>query len=445
MAAGTSQGELMRRAGEGAAQWIWRIAAGRAATVLCGPGNNGGDGYVIAESLRRRGLDVVVIAPVEPSGKAACAARKAYKGKILATAGGRRAPILVDALFGYGLSREVGGDYADLLEKTHAIHGTKIAVDVPSGVESDSGRWLGNAYDYQCTLALGAWKRAHWLMPASAAMGIKKLVPIGLACDTSGETLSSRPRLNAPDADSHKYRRGLLEVVGGAMPGAALLACKAAMHAGAGYVKLLGDHCHPAAPADLVMEKGDLSGVLGDRRIAALLVGPGLGRDDRARSRVAQVLEAGKPAVIDADALHLLDWDMLEGVEAGCLILTPHEGELSALCKSFGVTVESKRDKTEGLRDAIGANILAKGPDTLLASAEGGLVYFPQGSSWLSVAGSGDVLAGIIASRLAGHGDPGRAGEEAVWLHQRAASLAGVAFTATQLVKAVKPALADFL
>lgn len=444
-AADVDEWELMRRAGEGAAQWIWRIAAGRAVTVLCGPGNNGGDGYVIAEWLRARGVDVLVVAPKDPSTNVAKRARGGFAGAVMTALEGRRAPVLVDALFGYGLSRPVEGAFADLLEEAHACHEYSIAIDVPSGVESDTGCWLGGDRRVDLTLALGAWKRAHWLMPASAAMGAKRLIEIGLGELPREERLSPRPKFSVPAADSHKYRRGLLAVVAGAMPGAPILAAEAAMRCGAGYVKLLSEHSHPDAPADLVIDDAALDEALNDDRIDALLIGPGLGRDEAARSRLHAVLEAGAPAVLDADALHLLDWDALEGVDASRLLLTPHEGELAALCKAFDIDADTKLDRATGLRDAIGASVLAKGPDTLLAPAAGGLVFFRPSSSWLSVAGTGDVLAGIAGGRLAHHKDPARAAEEALWLHGEAARIAGAAFTAGQLAHTVSPALAHFL
>ena len=441
-ASGVSEWELMQRAGTGAAEWIWRIAAGRAVTVLCGPGNNGGDGYVIAEFLRARGLDVLVVAPKEPATESARKARSTYRGAVATDLGERHAPVLVDALFGFGLTREVAGQFAQLLEESNATHSYCISIDRPSGVASDTGRWRGDAFHCDLTLALGAWKRAHWLMPASAGMGEKRLVEIGVFGGGQGH-LSPRPVFAAPAPDSHKYRRGVLAIVAGAMPGAAALAAEAAMRAGAGYVKLLSEHSHPDAPAELVIDRGEQA--WNDARTDAFLVGPGLGREEEARKRLAKVLDTAQPAVIDADALHLLDWDALEGVAAHRLLLTPHEGELAALCKAFGVTAESKLDRTCGLRDATGVNVLAKGPDTVLAPAVGGLVFFPPASSWLSVAGTGDVLAGIAASCLARHGDAPRAAEEAVWLHREAARIAGPVLTAGELARAVRPAFATFL
>ena len=441
--AGTSEWALMQRAGKGAAQWVARASAGRPVTVLCGPGNNGGDGYVIAESLRRHGHDVLVIAPREPGTETARTARAQYSGEIT-DAGPLHHAVVVDCLFGYGLARAVEGDFAKLLEELAVKDCYKIAIDVPSAVESDTGKVLGPLPRYDLTLALGAWKQAHVLMPSMAAMGVQRCVPIGLDLATASAGLSNRPRLSPPAVDAHKYRRGLLAVIAGAMPGAPLLAAEAAMRGGAGYVKLLSEHSHPDAPAELVIEQGDLGQSLADERIAAMLVGPGLGRDEVARDRLVQVLAYRRPAVLDADALHQLDPELLAKADPSTICLTPHEGELEKLCEVFGVSGSSKIDRARRLHDVTGLAILAKGPETVLVS-DVTTSFFPRGSSWLSVAGTGDVLAGIVGARLAVHGERHRACEEGVWLHHEAARWASPAFTAGELAHAVKPAMAALL
>lgn len=441
--AGVSEWDLMQRASRNAAEWVRRLAAGRAVTVLCGPGNNGGDGYVIAQCLAKAGNAVQIIAPEAPKTQTASKARKTFEGSV-SNDGDFTDPVIVDCLFGYGLSRPLSGSYADLVERLARHDGLRIAIDVPSGVHSDSGDVLGPVPNFQVTLALGAWKRAHWTMPATAKMGTKKLIPLGLETAMSDEAVSRTPKLSAPAAGSHKYKRGLLAIVTGDMPGAPLLAAEAAMHAGAGYIKMLSPHSHPAAPADLVILDVDPGEGLADPRIAACLVGPGLGRGETSRARLSATLESGKPSVVDADALHLLDPDLLEGCDAARLIVTPHEGELAALCKNFDVKADTKRERAIGLHQATGLTVLAKGADTMMA-VEAGFCYFSTASSWLSTAGTGDVLAGIIASRLAFHGDPFRAAEEAVWLHREAAHIAAPAFSASQLAKAVKPAMSVFL
>lgn len=323
-------------------------------------------------------------------------------------------------------------------------HVHSIAIDVPSGVDADTGDWPDGMAPWDCTLALGAWKRAHWSGEGAAQCGELRLVDIGVGDCESSERVSTRPLLSPPAWDAHKYRRGLVAIVPGAMPGASILAARAAMGAGAGYVKLLADGPTAAPPPDLVSETGDLVRLLSDERLGVVLVGPGLGRGDAARDRLASVLAAGKPTVLDADALHVLDPTLLNSCDPKQIVITPHEGELAKLCDTFGVSGESKRELAVNLHDQTGLTVLAKGPDTLLAHAEG-VTYFPRGSSWLSVAGSGDVLAGIIASRLAGHGEPVRAAEEGVWLHHEAARLAGVAFSPSDLAQAVRSAYATFL
>ncbi|MGE5952639.1 MAG: NAD(P)H-hydrate epimerase, partial [Qipengyuania vulgaris] len=310
MDAGVSEWELMQRAGEGAAQWLARVAGGRSVCVLCGPGNNGGDGYVIAESLRRRGLEVDVVAPKEPGSETARTGREHFFGEI-STGKLPRACVYVDCLFGYGLSRKVEGEFATFLASLREASGYKVAIDVPSSIASDTGELLGPEVGYDLTLALGAWKRAHFTMPAMARMGVKRMVDIGIDFPDETPRLCLPPKLKPPAANAHKYKRGLLAIVAGKMPGAPLLAAEAAMRSGAGYVKLLSEHSHPDAPAELVIDDTALAGGLGDARIGAVLVGPGLGRGEGASERLKTVLSTGHPLVLDADALHLLHHSML--------------------------------------------------------------------------------------------------------------------------------------
>lgn len=439
MAEGVSEWELMQRAGEGAAQWVLRAACGRPVTILCGPGNNGGDGYVIAQFLLERGVDVHVIAPAPPATQTAQTARAAFLGSVLEN-GEISTPLVVDCLFGYGLSREVGGAFANLLISMSAHDCYRIAIDLPSSIQADSGEALGPIADYDLTLALGAFKPAHFLMPNAPAMGQLRLVDIGLNINHPMACLSQSPHIAAPATDAHKYLRGLVAVVAGPTAGAPVLAAEAAMRSGAGYVKLLTDFEHGSVPADLVVERGELNNKVADPRITSILVGPGLGRDRSALDRLSTALETGKPVVVDADALRLLDPDMLEGCDPSRLCLTPHEGELTSLCHAFDIEGGGKLARVQRLHDVTGMTILAKGPDSILCSL-GKTWFFERGSSWLSVAGSGDVLAGILAARLAVHGDPALAVREAVALHNKAASLAGPSFTAGMLAHCVSAAM----
>lgn len=441
--AGTSVSELMEIAAGGAAEWIRRVAAGRSVTVLCGPGNNGGDGYVIARRLREAGNAVTVIAPLAPKTEAAKEAKRRWDGPV-ATSASAEGDVFVDCLFGSGLARPLVAEHALLLRDLAARHRYRVAVDVPSGIASDSGAVLNERLPtFDLTLALGAWKFAHWRLPGRALMGQMRLVPIWIAPVEGAAQLIGRPTIAAPLADSHKYRRGLLGIVGGAMPGAGLLAASAAQRAGAGYVKIFARVADPRTPADIVTETAPLAEALQDDRIAAVLVGPGLGRDGAAKALLGEAVRNARALVLDADALMLLAPNML--ARDVPMLATPHDGELETLCRTFGVVAEGRQARALALAKVSGMVVLAKGPDTCVAAPDGRLALAPPASSWLSVAGTGDVLAGIAASRMAGGADPFTAACEAVWLHGEAARRAGPAFTTTLFAERVAEALAAAL
>lgn len=440
---GITVDELMAVAAGGAAEWIRRIAAGRSVTVLCGPGNNGGDGYVIAEILRREGLEVTVIAPMEPTTEAAQNARAKFQGKVQSSGKGASGDVFVDCLFGSGLSRPLSPEHELLLRDLAQKHLIRVAVDLPSGVESDSGRLLNEKLPaHDVTLALGAWKFAHWLLPARARMATKRLVSIGVEPTSGAAELITKPKLSAPMLDAHKYSRGLCAVVGGDMHGAATLAAKAAQRSGAGYVKLLAEG-HMSLDPDLVCDGSALRDVLQDQRLKAVLVGPGLGRSELGARKVREVLSHDRAVVLDADALHAMHPDMLK--PDANVLATPHDGELEALCKTFGVIAQGRKDRAQALAKASGMMICAKGPDTVIAAPDGRVALAPPAPSWLSVAGTGDVLAGIAVSRMATGSDPFTAACEAVWLHGEAARHSGPAFTAGDLADNVGHALASCL
>ena len=444
VARGIGVEELMRRAGRGAAEWTWRIASGHAVTVLCGPGNNGGDGYVIAEAIRERGGQVTVITAAEPRTDAARNARALYRGEVADPGRDVRGEVFVDCLFGSGLTRPLSDEHAALLRRLAASHRYAIAVDLPSGIESDSGALLGEGLPrFDLTLALGAWKYAHFLTPAASEMGELRLVDIGVDAVRGAAIRLARPRLDMPGADSHKYSRGLLGVVAGGMTGASVLAGIAAQGAGAGYVKLLGEG--GMHPCDLVLETAPLAQAVEDKRLNALLIGPGLGRDANALERLVTSLASDIPTVVDADALRLIAPRLL-AARAAPLVATPHEGELAALEAAFGCPGSgSKAERAVALAKACGIVIVAKGPDTVIAASDGRLAFSQRASSWLSVAGTGDVLAGVIASRLAAGIEAFDAACQGVWLHGDAARRLPPAFTASGLAAAIPAALADCL
>ncbi|GMN14398.1 NAD(P)H-hydrate epimerase [Altererythrobacter sp. MTPC7] len=446
--AGLPEYELMVRAGEAAAQWVWRVSAGGRVTILCGPGNNGGDGYVIARWLHARGADVAVVAAMEPKTASAREARADYKGEVLPTDTGRAGGTFVDCLFGYGQDRPLSGDLFAVLEGLRERHDRSIAVDLPSGVSSDRAKLLNDIRPHDVTLALGAWKWAHWAMPASAVMGQRRLVDIGLSAGDNTATLITKPVLGPPPPDAHKYSRGLVAVVAGEMPGACALTARAAQHGGAGYVKVLSEKPMPPLPDNIVIDASPLAEALADERIDAVVVGPGFGRSRDAAERLGTVLNARSDAalVIDADALHLLSPEPSDFGDRP-VVLTPHEGELSALEKAFGEAQEqgpapAKLDKARNIAAKTGAIVAAKGADTIVAGTDSAMIA-PPAPSWLSTAGTGDVLAGLVGSRLATGRAPMDAAAEAIWLHSEAARRAGPVFSADGLVECLPDAYAS--
>ena len=424
MAGGTTVDALMARAGAGVAAAVRRLAGAGEILVLCGPGNNGGDGYVAAAMLRAAGRAVRVAASGDPRTPAAIRARAGWEGPVEPIDTAAPAPVLVDGLFGTGLSRPLPDATAAALARLDAGAALTIAIDVPSGIATDDGAILSPARA-DVTLALGAPKPCHLLQPGAAACGAVRLIDIGVAVESPDRVLS-RPSLSAPGADDHKYSRGMVAVIAGAMPGAAALAATAAAHL-AGYVLLIGSSTDRLPHA--IVRRRWSAAALDDRRIGAILVGPGLGRDEGARDRLSAALASDRPLVIDGDALHLLDAAALRG-RGAATILTPHAGEFAAL---FGTGAGSRLERARAAAADTGATIVLKGADTIVAQPDGATRIAEAAPAWLASAGTGDVLAGIVAARLAAGAAPLAAAGAAVWLHGEAARRAGPAFLADAL------------
>lgn len=451
--AGTSVDALMLRAGQGAAALIWRIGGITPTLILCGPGNNGGDGYVIAEFLRLKGVPVTVAALTDPRTDAARSARAGFGGEVISLADATPNPQVVDCLFGSGLARPIDQPVWSALDRLVRAAQRSFAIDLPSGMDADHALWLNEPLAFDHVLALGAYKFAHLLEPTASDCKALSLVSIGVEAANPSASRIEKPRISPPDARSHKYRRGLVAVVVGAMPGAAILAARAAQGTGAGYVKLIGSGPAPAMlPADIVWERADdaqdVADRLADARIGSVLVGPGLGRDSRANALLAAAVSCSHPLIIDADAIHLLRANVKAiANRTAPVVLTPHHGEFVALAESIGLPPDqpNKAFRAAGMAKAVGAHVLYKGADSVIAAPDGQVVIADRQCAWLSVAGSGDVLAGCIAARLANHGSALDAMTEATWLHNRAAQIAGPAFTALQLAQALPMALESCL
>lgn len=439
IAAGSDVETLMARAGAAVADAAWQFGGGQETLVLCGPGNNGGDGYVIAALLRARGGKVRVAASCEPKTTAARAAREAWSGAVEPLLDAASAPLLIDALFGTGLTRGLDDDSSRALRRLADGARLKVAVDLPSGVATDDGAVLSAIPMFDMTVALGALKPAHLLQPAARAMGRIVIADIGLGAIESRTTLAAKPRLSAPSADAHKYTRGAVGVIGGGMWGAAVLAAAAAQKAGAGSVALSG--VAQGGPAALIRKSEDA--ILADARIGALLLGPGLGRDKEAEQKLSRVLAYRRQLVLDADALTLI------GAASGRIrqlstppVLTPHDGEFERL---FGDRGGSKINRARLAAQKSGAIIVYKGADTVIAAPDGRVGVAMPGPGWLASAGTGDVLAGVVAAMLAQGLEPFEAAGAAVWLHAEAARRAGPALIADDLVSCLPEAIAACL
>jgi len=429
---GTSVEELMERAGAALAEAAYRFAGPMPVLVLCGPGNNGGDGYVAARHLAERGVAVRVAALAEPKSGAAKRARGQWVGEVeQLSADTKGAPLLIDALFGTGLTR--GLDEAVSLLLSELVHEAivSIACDLPSGVETDSGALLNPLHDYDMTVTFGALKPAHLLHPAMDKCGRLVLADIGI--EVSGEWREiAAPELPALDPGGHKYNRGMVHALAGAMPGAIALAAKAAAYAGAGYVRVSTSRPIDGLPSSIVQID---HAPVNDERIGCLLVGPGLGD---APQVLTLALTSKALKVVDADAItHLGEPERLKGQDA---ILTPHEGEFRKL---FGDLPGTKPERALEAARRSGAIVVYKGPDTLVASPDGRLGFGPRAHPWLASAGTGDVLAGVIAAMRARGLPAFEAACAGVWLHGRAAEIAGPQLIADDLAAAIPAAIAS--
>lgn len=421
IAAGTPVEELMERAGRSAGEAIWRYAGPLPALVLCGPGNNGGDGYVIARAFRARGMMVRVAALAEPKSEAARKARAAWDGPVEALAGAKPAPLLIDALFGTGLARPLDDAVSRRLCDLPAE--VRVAVDLPSGVATDDGRVLSPVPDYDLTVTFQTLKPSHLLQPAARHMGRLVVADIGIEA-AGGLHEIGAPELPPPGPDDHKFSRGLVTIVAGDLAGAAALAAAAAVRAGAGVVRLQARGFVPGLPAAVVQRPGDPLDRLDDPRIGALLIGPGL--IDGGEALLEAALASGHPLVLDAGALRLLGARRAEGA-----ILTPHDGEFRAL---FGALAGSKVERARAASARSGAVVVYKGPDTVVAAPDGRAAIHAS-SSRLATAGTGDVLAGVVAAMRARGLEPFEAACAGVWLHGRAAERAGPGLIADDLVE----------
>jgi hydroxyethylthiazole kinase-like uncharacterized protein yjeF len=422
---------LMERAGAALAEAAYCHAGKMPALILCGPGNNGGDGYVAAQHLADRGVEVRIAAISEPKSEAAKWARGQWRGEVEAlNSSTGPSLLLIDALFGTGLREGLEDALQKQFYRLAAGSQMRIACDVPSGVDSDSGVELSSVPGFEMTVTFGALKPAHRLMPSMGKCGRVVLADIGIEASPEWHELG-QPVLPALDPGGHKYSRGLVHALAGKMPGAIALSAKAAAYSGAGYVRVSTSRSIDGLPSAIVQTD---TAEINDGRIGCLIVGPGMGDIPRV---LTLALTSHAPKVIDADAItHLGEPERLRGQDA---IITPHQGEFERL---FGKLEGSKADRALEAAKRSGAVIVYKGPDTLVASPDGRLGFAPPAPAWLASAGTGDVLAGMIAAMRARGLEAFEAASAAVWLHGRAAEIAGAQMIADDLAAAIPQALA---
>jgi ADP-dependent NAD(P)H-hydrate dehydratase / NAD(P)H-hydrate epimerase len=452
VAAGTPGVELMRNAGSAVAREAMRRWSARPVAVLCGPGNNGGDGFVAASALAASGWTVRVASLAlrdRLRGDAAYhAARWSGAVESLDPRVLDGAELVVDALFGSGLRRPLGADVAPTLAAVAKRRLPVIAIDVPSGLKGDTGESLG-AIAADCTVTFTRKKPGHLLLPGRDLCGATAVADIGtpvavlerIAVDTWGNGPALwRPQLPFVSSSSNKYTRGHALLCGGyPTTGAARLAARAAARVGAGLTTIAvpgaGLQVYAAALTSVMVrplaQPEDLARLLADSRISALLIGPGAGVNDTTRERARAMLASGRPVVLDADAISVFadrPRELFEAIETAC-VLTPHEGEFARLFGSAG----DKLTRARAAARESGAVIVLKGADTVIAAPDGRAIINSNAPAALATAGSGDVLGGLILGLLAQGMDAFLAAAAAVWLHGAAAADFGPGLLAEDL------------
>lgn len=466
-ASGLSSYGLMERAGQAVAASALRHFPGASRfVILCGPGNNGGDGYIAARALKQAGAAVAVHAFGDP------ATLKGDAATAFADFTGKTAPlsdyqpstgdVVIDALFGAGLSRDLPGEVTGIVRAVRENGLPVLAVDLPSGIDGRTGAVRGDAFEAVATVTFMCRKPGHLLLPGRIAAGEVEIFDIGIPNRIlAGHAVHMRVNspaiwhlaLPAQTDAAHKYVRGHLAVFSGpAMStGASRLSAMAGLRAGAGLVTLLSPGlalATNAAHLTAVMLKAvdgddDLKAILDDERLKTFVLGPGFGDGGKARDYVRLLAAGGRRLVLDADGITAFrtDPDLLFRSFAGLeprLVLTPHDGEFARLFPDLAG--DATLSKIERARDAAArsnAVIILKGADTVIAAPDGRVVVNENAPHWLATAGSGDVLAGIVGAHLAQGMPAFEAAACAVWRHGEAGRIAGAGLTAEDLITAL--------
>jgi ADP-dependent NAD(P)H-hydrate dehydratase / NAD(P)H-hydrate epimerase len=450
VAAGVASIDLMENAGQAVARAVMERWGPRAAVVLAGPGNNGGDGFVAARLLAEAGWPVrvaLVGAREALKGDAAVMAAR-WEGSVLPARPDvlQGADMAIDAVFGAGLSRDIEGPVADLVAALNACGSPVAAVDVPSGVDGATGAVRGCAVRADLTVTFFRRKPGHLLMPGREHCGNTVLADIGIPARVLDE-IAPQTHENAPPlwraampvrgAGGHKYSYGHAVAVSGGPwnTGAARLAAMGALRAGAGLVTMASPSAAlPVNAAHLTAimlaeadEAASLARLLEDRRKTAVLIGPAAGVTGETRAKVRACLASGAAVVLDADALSVFADQPQDLVEAIAehperpVVMTPHEGEFARVFGWLGEMPASRCDRARTAARTVNAVVLLKGPDTVVAAPDGRAAIAGNAPPWLATAGTGDVLAGMVLGLLAQRMGGFEAACAAVWLHGEAA------------------------
>lgn len=465
-ASGIDSFQLMTNAGEAlAALALAQYPDAQRFAVLCGPGNNGGDGYVAAAALARSGANVVVFAVTAgvlagdaAKARARFAGEAAPLGDYVATPG----DVIIDAIFGGGLSRDVSPEIAAIIATVRAQGLPVIAADIPSGLDGETGEVRGGAFAARHTVTFMARRPGHLLLPGRELCGTLHVVDIGIpkrfVAAHAGRLWENDPGLFAaalagPTAESHKYARGHVAVFSGGptSSGAARLSASAALKSGAGAVTLVSPPealLVNAAHLDAVMlreaDNRTIRSMLSDHRVSAFVIGPGYGVSAALCELALSLLI--KPTVLDADALTAFAAEpnaLFEAIHAGgaTVVMTPHEGEFGRLFPDLASASGSKVERARKAAARSGAVIVYKGADTVIAAPDGRAAINTNGPPDLATAGSGDVLSGVTAAMLAHAAPAFEAACAAVWIHGRAGQIAGRGLTAETLVDVIPEAI----
>ena len=487
---GTSISRLMANAGARVAETVLDRWPAHPVVVLCGPGDNGGDGYVAALRLRMAGRSVCVRALGSPRSAAASAAAERWAaaggasrpladwnaGGVLSTA---RRPLIVDALFGAGLSRPLDGPAAKAARQVRGAGAPVLSVDVPSGVDGDSGRVNGEAFSAAATVSFERARPGHFLGEGGGRTGELIVLPIGIPAAVlervallqaiwRSHPSAWRLRIDRTDSEKHKYCHGHVLVFSGppGAGGAARLAARAALRTGAGLVTVAVPRdavCEHAAQLNAVMVRGleggeDWVRALRDRRVSAAVIGPGSGPGAAQAVLAALDSQAGcrnpVPLILDADALTAFEGEpdnLFRRLVEHPALITPHEGEFARLFPDLALELrQGPRSIAEIVRDAArrsSAVVLLKGRCTTVASPDGNVwlndATGPNAVPWLATAGAGDVLAGIAAGIAAQGAELSIAAAAASWIHARAARILGPGLTADDLPRQLPTVLKE--